>query len=353
MSKISQLAEAMQQTGNSRSRTVRQLLKLINRDRRGIKVNKQLALTLRRNGLYTDPDFQTVHIDDKVRVKLRDQDVIKAKRATKNDQQAAIGQLHSVKPEESSEEDRPNDAANEARLTIDQLVRKRTPLFVKRTEDIVRAISKMRVENASVLIVSQNERLIDGIITWELLVKANHKIQPGVTVQEVMDPHPEIRNHNSDLLETANIVTQKGFVLVKGRDNKISHIVSAADLAEQFVSLAEPFLSLEEIENHLRTFIKRAKMKLEDLIDLVHSEDPKRLKAIKSADDLTLGEIIRAFEQPTIYEKTKIPLARDVFVKVLKKVGIIRNQVMHFHPDGISPEDRQSLENARQMLQDL
>ena len=43
----------------------------------------------------------------------------------------------------------------------------------------------------------------------------------------------------------------------------------------------------------------------------------------------------------------------SAFCTRLEEIRSIRNKVMHFHPDGISDEDREILRKTRQMLQGL
>ncbi|MCF3334204.1 hypothetical protein L1019_23280, partial [Escherichia coli] len=67
--------------------------------------------------------------------------------------------------------------------------------------------------------------------------------------------------------------------------------------------------------------------------------------AVQSVADLTFGEYIRLFENPELWKKTELQIDKKIFTKELDKVRIIRNDVMHFDPDGISEENHELLHN--------
>jgi hypothetical protein len=69
--------------------------------------------------------------------------------------------------------------------------------------------------------------------------------------------------------------------------------------------------------------------------------------------NLTFGEYVRLLESPDNWEKLGYELSGTECVKRLRQVGRIRNDVMHFHPDGISPQDLELLRETRKFLQSL
>ena len=68
-------------------------------------------------------------------------------------------------------------------------------------------------------------------------------------------------------------------------------------------------------------------------------------------DDLSFGETARAFGREEIWKELYLLLDRSSFCIRLEEIRSIRNKVMHFHPDGITDEDREVLRKTRQMLQ--
>lgn len=141
------------------------------------------------------------------------------------------------------------------------------------------------------------------------------------------------------------------YVLIQGSDNAITGIVTTADLSEQFRELGGPFLLLSEVENHIRSLIASSRFNKKDLES---SRDPDgRSRDISSVADLTFGEYIRLLEAPESWKKTGLALDRAMFIRELHEVRRIRNDVMHFHPDGVAPNDLTRLRTFSAMLEDL
>src|SRR5207245_2373638 len=142
----------------------------------------------------------------------------------------------------------------------------------------------------------------------------------------------------------------KDVVLIRDSENKISGLVTTSDISVQFGALAEPFLLLSEIENHIRRLID-GKFSLDDLKAARNPNDATR--KIENVANLSFGEYIRLLETPKNWERLNYQLDRVECVKRLREVGRIRNDVMHFHPDGISPVDLDLLRETRKFLQGL
>ena len=70
-------------------------------------------------------------------------------------------------------------------------------------------------------------------------------------------------------------------------------------------------------------------------------------------DDLTFGEYIRIFENPKQWKKINIKNEKEAFVAFLNQVREIRNDVMHFEPDGIGAEKLGTLRNMSRYLTEL
>ena len=133
-------------------------------------------------------------------------------------------------------------------------------------------------------------------------------------------------------------------------DNKISGVVTTSDISVKFGALSEPFLLLSEIENHIRRIID-GKFSMDELKAARNPTDVDR--KIENVANLTFGEYIRLLDTAKNWERLNYQLDRVECIKLLKQVGRIRNDVMHFHPDGISPEDLDLLRETRKFLQGL
>jgi predicted transcriptional regulator len=343
---LKNLAADIEKSGRPKKLTVRTLLGLIGQARRGKNVAKRLRVELRKNGLKTEPDFEIVHIDATVTVRPY---VPEPKPPTPSDHQVPSPAI-SKDGADSEEVDPERDVV----LTIGQILEAgKTPVFIRRDDTIERGVTLLLQENLTHLVVSQNERNVDGLVSWQSIGRARASQRPVKTVGDCMDADPHVVSFSAALFDTVRHIILAGAVLVKGSDGKISGVVTAADIATQFIVLSEPFLYLEQCESHLRTLLRRAKAGAEVLRGFVDPRDEERAKKLKDADDLTFGETIRAIGSTEIWEKLKLGLDRKTLIARLEQMREIRNTVMHFHPDGISDNERDLLRKTRQMLQDL
>ena len=193
------------------------------------------------------------------------------------------------------------------------------------------------------------EREVKGIISWASIGRRLALGKTGTTAQELMDQHQEIRA-DSSLFAAMPIIAQHGYVLVRARDNRISGIVTASDLNLQFHQLAEPFLLLGEIENHVRRIIDD-RFSVEELAAARDPADAGR--NVTSVSDLTFGEYVRLLENPDRWTQLGLPIDRGIFIEKLDAVRRIRNDVMHFDPDPLPSADLDELRDFAAFLQKL
>jgi hypothetical protein len=217
---------------------------------------------------------------------------------------------------------------------------------------VAKAITLMMQNDVAYLAVMGGDRSVDGILSWRTIGKAGAAKRATNTVQHHLAP-VRVVEISTPLFDAVRDIVEGEAVLVKAKDQTICGLVSAQDIANEFVTLSEPFLFLEQIENHLRAILERAKLKLTDVKELVNPTDTDRIEKVNSIDDLSFGETARAFGREDIWNKLHLLLDRSAFCSRLEEVRSIRNKVMHFHPDGISFEDREILRKSRQMLQSL
>jgi hypothetical protein len=139
-------------------------------------------------------------------------------------------------------------------------------------------------------------------------------------------------------------------VLMRDATRALTGIVTTADLSVQFKDLSEPFLLLGQIEDHVGNLIADKFHKAE----LIKACDPSDSgREIEDVADLTLGEYIRLLENLARWEKLCVPIDRKTFIDELERVRRIRNDVMHFDPDGVAPEDLAVLRKFARFLSDL
>ena len=112
-------------------------------------------------------------------------------------------------------------------------------------------------------------------------------------------------------------------------------LITASDFNDQFRNLAEPFLIVGEIENGIRRLL-HGKFSTEELDQAKFPGDERTIETIA---DLTIGECIHLIQSQQNWQKLNVPLDRAEFVKQLDRVRAIRNDVMHFDPDGLEESD--------------
>ncbi|RLD55352.1 MAG: CBS domain-containing protein, partial [Bacteroidetes bacterium] len=76
-------------------------------------------------------------------------------------------------------------------------------------------------------------------------------------------------------------------------------------------------------------------------------------REIEHIDDLNFGDYIRIIEKPEHWDKLKLSIERTHFIKHLDKVREIRNDIMHFDPDGITDEQKEDLTKMAKFLAEL
>jgi hypothetical protein len=223
---------------------------------------------------------------------------------------------------------------------------------VTRQDTVTKAITLMMQNDTAYLAVMTGDRTVDGILSWRTIGKAGAAKRAANTVEHYLAP-VRIVEIDTPLFDAVRDIVEAEVVLVRAKDRTICGLVSAQDIATQFVTLSEPFLFLEQIENHLRAILEKARLPSNEVKELANPADADRIDKVSSIDDLSFGETARAFGREEIWNKLHLILDRSAFCIRLEEIRSIRNKVMHFHPDGISDEDREILRKTRQMLQGL
>ena len=226
----------------------------------------------------------------------------------------------------------------------------RKPLSVKPDDLIDKAITLMIAHDYSQLPVMTSDREVKGIISWSSL---GNQLALGKKeckhVRDCIVPHKEISSDISMFAAVDDIIANQ-YVLIRNSEDVICGIVTTSDLSQEFRRLGEPFLLLGEIENYIRRMIKD-KYTINDLREACDPSDATR--DIKSPSDLTLGEYLRLVENPDRWMKLGINIERETFVKQLEEIRRIRNDVMHFDPDGIPEEDIGRLRDFVRLMRSL
>lgn len=228
-------------------------------------------------------------------------------------------------------------------------VANRKPISVTPDSTICEAVTIMLHHDFSQLPVMTSEREVKGLFSWKSLggglsQGCNYKF-----VREAMDEQKEI-SADASLFAAIEAIQEHDCVLVRDATKKITGIITAYDIGATFSQLSEPFLLLGEIEAHIRGLL-RDKFTIQELENAREPSDSSR--KIDSVDDLTFGEYVRLLENPDRWAKTGVQVDRVIFNRELGEVRRIRNDVMHFDPEGIDDTDLKSLKEFVAFLRRL
>lgn len=220
---------------------------------------------------------------------------------------------------------------------------------VNRQTELSEAITIMFRYGFSQLPILSGIRDVEGIVSWKSIGKA---LALGKLCKTVSDCKEEVivLDSNEPLFSAVKIILEKEVVLVRQKDKIISGIVTSTDIGEQFISLAEPFLIIEQIENHIRKLLDN-KFEIEQLKKSIDSGDKER--KIQTLSDLTFGEYVKIIENPDNFLKLKLNIDRVALTRQLDEVRKIRNEVMHFDPEGVSEDDLELLRQTAQFFHEI
>ena len=280
--------------------------------------NKMDALEIR-----TVPAFEFVYIDTRVRFELLSKENGSSKSSEGTDDPTVrIGALA---------------AAN------------KPPIYVKPDEPLSVATTLMRMKDFSQLPVMTNPGSVKGVISWESIGSRLTLGQECRIVRQCMEAAREVRD-DTPLFEAILGIYERGYVLVKSIDGSVTGIVTASDVAHQFMQLAGPFLAIGEIEGHLRRLLYH-KFTLDELRQA--SLDQDNGNGVDGLADMTFGDYVQLLQKPDNWERLGLLVDRRVFTDHLDRVREIRNDVMHFDPDGLDPEDEAKIQDLTKFFRGL
>ena len=126
---------------------------------------------------------------------------------------------------DSSESDPPVDST----LRVNTLPAARNdPIRVNPEDDLSKAKTLMATNDFSQVPVMTSPREVKGIITWKSI--GSSPKTDGDKVRHFMDDAVQVIEGRRPLFEAVHIIADHGYVLVRGRDNTITGIVTASDL---------------------------------------------------------------------------------------------------------------------------
>ena len=328
--------------GKRPSVKVRRFLSWFEAERRGYRIVRSIRRSLKKAKVATVPDFEGAYIDSRVSF-------------VPEGQEALLEEVEETNASVASTVETTVSEATEVVVPVDPTYRvgrlesaNKTVISVKPDDPIERAATLMLNHDFSQLPVMVNEREVKGIISWRAIGKRCVLGAAGKVVREAMEPHQEI-SADVSLFSAIDLIVKHDCVLVRDSTRRISGIVTTHDLSEQFGSLGEPFLLLGEIENHVRSILSSlSKAELSAAIDPADGA-----REVEDAADLTFGEYLRLLTNPKTWTKLGLKVDQKTFTQHLDETRQIRNEVMHFDPEGIAPEDMKKLRAMAAFLRQL
>jgi CBS domain-containing protein len=359
--------------------TVRDLLRMFKAERRGLNKVHDIKIALDYLGLETEPDFESSWIDGRIRIQLKCQ----SNGATPASQvvitaEDETGLVKAAEPEEEQDEreemeDEQRDSGTvvlppivvtgegvvetvlseppDPTFRIGSLPAANKPLTTVGQDDpLTRAVTKMLQFDYSQLPIMHGEREVKGMISWKSIA-SRYAIGGECNKVQHCREDAQVVDAKGTLFDAIPTIVKYGYVLVRSQhDRKIIGIVTASDLSLQFQQLAEPFLLLREVELHIRQLLQ----------DKVTPEDFQSLgvadagaPAPKSISDLSFGGYVRLLQRPQVWEKLELNIDQATLTSQLEQVRVIRNDVMHFDPDPMTPDQLDVLKNTAAFMQRL
>lgn len=318
MTTLEALAKEIRETNSAKKITPRTLVAAVGYEKRSPGACILIDQFLEENDLEVEPHYLEVWIDNQIELRPKP----KAKKRRREDPIKRIGLLR---------------AANIRPATVDN------------SDKLDKAITLMMMNNYSQLPVLSGTRKVVGFISWETIGESRSK---GINTNDVKDYKREglkVFKRDMPLMLAIREIYRNDFIVVIENDGSPCGIVTTADVSSQFLTWTEPFVMLEQIENQVRQLLDE-KILLEDLKKICQEEG----REVNAIDDLTFGEYQRLFENPKYWERIGLKsVDRELFVKMFDDVRNIRNDVMHFDPEGIDEVSREKLKSMSSFLNKL
>ncbi len=339
---LKQAADALR-NGQATTTTIRSFLRWFGHEKRGWRVVGKIRRALNEVELATVPDFEFAWIDGQ----------ISFARESKEEPKPEVPAMEYSS--NSVEVPKPvtlvGGAIEDPTYRVGKLEAANTPpISIKPDATLQEAVTIMLKEDFSQLPVMTSERDVKGVISWRTIAIRQALGKQCQVVRDCMEADIEIVDVDVSLFRVIGLIANKDFVLVRDKERKISGILTAADLGESFYQLGRPFLLLSEIENHIRGIID-GKFTMSELSEVRNPTDSER--EISDVSDMTFGEYVRLLQNPDRWGKIGLNIDRTTFIKNLERVNAIRNDVMHFDPDGIGKDDLEELRKTAKFVQEL
>lgn len=309
------------------SLTVRELLRLFGERNRDFEVVGRIESVLAEADLVCEPPLRQGGLDSPVTV-------------------GPVG--GAPEPEVPEEEDDGEDMPAPAAIRVADVPSARLGeglVGISPDDDLELARTLMTHHRFSQLPVLAGPTVLKGMVSWKSIALA-HARGKCETLADAMET-PQVVRLDDDLLRVLPILEEHECVFVKDGDEKISGIVTAADMSLAFGELTGPFLRLGEIERRLRRCVERMCPTVEEL------RAASGKKKAHGPEHLTFGQLQQVFKDKERWAKLNWGIHHSYFCKELDAVRNIRNDVAHFRPSPLTQEQLERLDKFAGLLRDL
>jgi predicted transcriptional regulator len=300
------------------------------------RVSRHIEADLDNHALLTRPNFLKVSLDDDVTLVAVQPELSMAEPQLES---AAPGVAPSVTSDPVTPE---TNAHAEIGLTLGNVMSSaRKLVFVKPTATFAEAMTLMLMNDYSQLPVLQNKYKCVGAVTWRSIAYAQMK-DASAPFSAAIVKKVTVESYDRDLHHLLPVIQAEDFVVVTDDLNVVSGIVTTADVVGLYGERTLPFLLIGELDQELRQVMSNID------IDVIRAVCPSTTgDAVKSHDDMTMGQYQQVLANPECWAMIGWALDRSAFIARLDELRRIRNDVMHFNPDGV-PDD--TVDHLRHML---
>ncbi|SMP64247.1 CBS domain-containing protein [Neorhodopirellula lusitana] len=338
---LTEIADDVLNHNKKRRAKVRTLLGWFGYSRRRTQVVHEISQALESVALKTQPNFQDEFFDNQVYFVPIDSvdDGNPDHIAEPEDQSTGT-------PAEIEEYEPPEEIREPVTLSIIENPTFRVSHFASARKAVVSVLPDDSISQVTTVMlmkdfdqipVMRTTREVKGVVSWKSIAQANASGKPIELATHCMT-QPQIIEQSDSMFEAVDRVLKYGCVLVRNQKREISGIITAHDVAKSFHELAKPYLLVGEIERLLRNLIANH-FTQEDIRSVKKDDD----REINDVTDLTFGQYRRLLENPANWDRLSINVERNIFVARLEEIRIARNEVMHFDPEGLLPEQKRQL----------
>jgi restriction system protein len=315
---------------------VRELLKYWGFQQRSSDAVAEIKRDLLESGLTTSPPFTEVELDRKVRL-------VAIESGTTERPEVESGPAEAIGETEDVSEPR------SVVMLVGHRTRPTEPIAI--SASLEEAWYRMTEKKYSQLAVVDGDGKYLGAVTSESFMNL-HMAPAGsatLTLSDVLDDQIPTAYRQEHLLERLDLIFDYGFVFVYDDDRRtIDGILTAADLTKEFGEFIAPFMILEEIENRLRFAVDTA-----FTLDEIKAAARLKNEYVHSAANMMMGDYAKMLKKEPNWSRFGWRIPQALFLEKLAEVTKIRNTIMHFSPDPLSPEQVDAMIGLRNILRSV